>query len=110
MCLFSSSIPFIEINCAKFLVIHRAISISLASNATKRCNIILETDSSNAILWCNSESGGPWNMNYHLNFIRNACKRGLKISIIHKRKNANFVADFMAKQGLHRNSEFIAWI
>lgn len=32
MCLFSSPIPFIEINCAEILAIHRAILISLHSN------------------------------------------------------------------------------
>lgn len=45
MCLFSSPFPFIEINCVEILVIHRAISISLASEATKNAKIVLESDS-----------------------------------------------------------------
>ena len=109
-CLFSSPIPFMEINCAEVLAIHRAITITLASDSLKRCNVILESDSSNAVQWCNSAEGGPWNMNYFLNFIRNARKRDLKISIVHKRRSTNFVADSMAKQGLHRRGEFIAWL
>lgn len=49
-------------------------------------------------------------MNHHLNFIRNARKKHLCISIIHKGRSANSVADSLAKQGLHRLEELIAWI
>lgn len=110
MCLFSTPIPYMEINCAEVLAIHRAISISLATESMKNRQIILESDSSNAVVWCNSECGGPWNMNFHLNFIRNARKRSMNITITHKRRNVNFVADSLAKQGLHWQSKFIAWL
>lgn len=109
-CLFSSPIPFMEINSAEILAIHHAIKISLASDITKNHQIILESDSANAVLWCNSANGGPWNMSHHLNFIRNAIKKDLSIKIVHKGRNANFVADNLAKQGLLRDEEFIAWI
>lgn len=105
LCLFSSPIPFMEINCVKILVIHRAIKITLSSNISKNSKIILESDSSNAV-----EVGGPCNLNFHLNFIRNARMENLNINIVHKGRNANFVADSLAKQGLHRQSEFIAWL
>ncbi|XP_010684850.2 uncharacterized protein LOC104899371 [Beta vulgaris subsp. vulgaris] len=110
LCLFSSPIPFMEINCAEILDIHRAIKITLSSNIYKNSKIILESDSSNAMLWSNSEVGGPWNLSFHLNFIRNARLKNLNINIVHKGRNANFVADSLAKQGLHRQSEFIAWL
>lgn len=101
MCLFSSPISFMEINCAEVLAIHMAIVISLANEALKERKIILESDSSNVVLWCNCKSGGPWNMNFHLSFIRNACNRSLSIEIIHRSRNSNFVANTLAKQGLH---------
>ncbi|XP_048495855.1 uncharacterized protein LOC125495243 [Beta vulgaris subsp. vulgaris] len=110
MCLFSSPIPFIEINCAEILAIHRAISISINSEITKQSTLLLESDSANAVMWCNSEYGGPWNMNHQLNFIRHARRIVLNISIIHKGRSSNFVADSLAKQGSHRRSEFIAWM
>nr|CCA66178.1 hypothetical protein [Beta vulgaris subsp. vulgaris] len=110
MCLFSSPIPFMEINCAEILAIHRAVKISSAKEELKGAKIILESDSKNAVLWCNSDSGGPWNLNFQLNFIRNTRKGGLDISIVHRSRSANVVADSMAKQGLHRLSEFIAWL
>ena len=110
MCMFSSPIPFMEINCAEILAIHRAIKITLASDFTKFSKIIYESDSSNAVAWCNGEEGGPWNMNFHLNFIRNAKRSNQSIEIIHKCRDSNFAADALAKQGFHRHSEFIAWM
>lgn len=109
-CMFSSPIPFMEINCAEILGIFRAIKISISSEKIKKENIIIESDSANAVLWCNQDDGGPWNMNFHLNFIRNARKTNLILSIIHERRAANYVADSLAKQGLQRQSEFIAWL
>lgn len=105
-----SPIPFMEINSAEILAIHRAVKITLSCEALKTAKLTIESDSANAVQWCNSEEGGPWNLNFHLNFIRNARKGGLDVSIIHKGRNSNFVADSMAKQGLHRHSEFIAWM
>lgn len=110
LCLFSSPIPSMEINSAEILAIHRVIKITLSSNIYKSSKIILEFDSSNAVLWSNSDAGGPWNLSFHLNFIRNARSKNLNIKIIHRGRNANFVADSLAKQGLHRQSEFIAWL
>nr|CCA65974.1 hypothetical protein [Beta vulgaris subsp. vulgaris] len=110
MCLFSSPIPPMEINCAEVLAIHRAISISLASDSIKDAKIILESDSANAVSWCNGEEGGPWNMSHHLNFIRNARNKFLDVTISHKGRGSNMVADALAKQGLRRQDEFIAWL
>lgn len=110
MCMFSSPIPFIEINCAEILAIHRAIQISIQSDIIKNANFLLESDSANAVMWCNSDNDGPWNMNFHLNYIRSMCKKVLNISIIHKGRSSNVVADSLAKQGHHRKSEFIAWL
>lgn len=110
ICLFSSPIPFMEINCAEVLAIQRAIAISLSSDTSKNCKIILESDSLNVVSWCNNASDGVWNLNYHLNFIINECKISLNILISHKSRTTNFVADSFAKQGLPRYSEFIAWL
>lgn len=68
-------------------------------------NLILELDSSNAVLWSNSNFGGPWNINHHLNFIRNACKKYLNIQVIHKSRDFNFVAHTLAKQGLLKQKQ-----
>lgn len=71
---------------------------------------MLESDSADAVKWANDNEGGPWNLNFQLNFIRNARKEWLDISIVHKKRSSNAVADALAKQGLSRYDEFLAWL
>lgn len=75
-CMFSSPIPPIEINCAEILAIYRAIQISLKIENIKNHPILIESNSHNAVRCCNEDWGGPWNMNFQLNFIRSARKIG----------------------------------
>lgn len=110
MCVFSSPIPLMEINSAKVFAIHRAIKISSASHRNTACHIIIESDSHNAVSWCNAKEGGPWNLAFILNFIRNSLKEGLGFSIVYRGRESNYVADALAKQGLRRVDNFIAWI
>ncbi|XP_010678560.1 uncharacterized protein LOC104894092 [Beta vulgaris subsp. vulgaris] len=110
VCLFSSPIPLMEINCAEILTINRAISISIHSSSVRSMCLLLESDSSNAVMWSNNDNGGPWNMKHHLNFIRSSRKKILNIEITYKSRKSNFVADSLAKQGLKRQDEFIAWL
>lgn len=110
VCLFSSPIPFIEINCAEILAIHRAIAISIMDETTRSSPIVIESDSVNAVNWCNNSNGGPWNMAFHLNFIHHAKNHVLNLIILHKKRSSNAVADSLAKQGLHRRSDFLAWL
>lgn len=106
--IFSSPVPLIEINSAEIIAIFRATKISMRLDYLRTSQIIIESDSANAVKWCNSDEGGPWNMNFQLNFIRNARKQWLNVSIIHKGRASNVVADSLAKQGLTRDAEFIA--
>ena len=99
-----------EINSAEVLAIHRAICITWANDSLKNFPIIIESDSANVVAWCNSVSGGPWNLNFHLNFIRSVGKSSLNAQIIHKGRSSNTVADALAKQGLQRLDNFVAWM
>lgn len=110
MALFSSPIPQIEINFAEVYAILRAIKIYICNARTKESNIIIEFDSANAVQWCLEDSGGPWNLAFPLNYIRNARKSLLNLKIIHKIRDSNHVADCLGNQGLRRDAEFIAWI
>lgn len=109
-CLFSSPIPCIEINSAEILAIYRACKITMSMDVLKSQKLIIESDSANAVRWCNEEQGGPWSLNFQLNYIRNARRDWLQISIIHKGRGSNMVADALAKQGLTRSDEFLAWL
>ena len=110
LCLFSSPIPLMEINHAEVLAIHRALRISLSMERPLRRHIIVESDSANAVKWCNGEIKGPWNLSFQINFIRSMMRDGQSIEIIYKGRESNMVADNLAKQGLTRRDEFIAWL
>ena len=110
MCLFSSPIPPMEINSAEILAIYRAVQITMTFEHLWKQNIIIESDSSNAVKWCNDREGGPWNLNFQLNYIRNAWTERMTLSIVHKGRSSNVVADALAKQGLVRSDEFLAWV
>lgn len=109
-CVFSSPTPPIEINSAEVLAIFRAMQISLSCGILQTGQLIIESDSANAVKWSNEDSGGPWALNFQLNFIRNARKKWPDISIIHKCRGSNMVADALAKKGLVRRNEFLAWL
>lgn len=89
--------PHMEINSAKVLAIHRAVQISLNNSTFKALPIVIESDSKNAVSWCSNPNGGPWNLNFILNFIRSTPARGLNLSIHHMGRSVNFVADGLAK-------------
>nr|CCA66235.1 hypothetical protein [Beta vulgaris subsp. vulgaris] len=110
ICVFSVPVPPMEINFAEVLAIHRALSISHSDITLQSSLLVIESDSANAVSWCNAKQGGPWNLGFQLNFIRSAGSRGLKIEIIHKGRSSNQVADALAKQGLSRRDNFIAWL
>ena len=109
ICLFSSPIPLLEINSAEVFAIFRATQISINSERIKNNSITIVSDSCNAVQWCNLDKGGPWNLNFMLNYIRNARKQWLSLSIVHKGRETNGVAHSLAKQGLSRKDEFLAW-
>lgn len=109
ICLFSSPIPPMEINWAEVFAIHRAIKIHLSSNRTMSLKFCVESDSLNAVKWCNESNGGPWNLNFILNAIRGLTLKG-EVEVKYKSRRSNFVADTLAKQGLTRNDEFLAWV
>ncbi|XP_056685365.1 uncharacterized protein [Spinacia oleracea] len=108
MCLFLSPIPFMEINHAETFSIYRALKISRSIEWIKQSRIIVESDSANAVLRCNDDNNGPWNLNFIINFIRCEMKTGQGIEITYKGRDTNMVADSLAKRGLTRHDEFIA--
>lgn len=57
MCVFSSPIPLIEINSAEIMAIYRAVQITMAYENLKNVKIMIESDSANAVRWCNEDLG-----------------------------------------------------
>ena len=110
ICMFPSPIPFMEINNAEILAIHRAIKITSSCSRVPKVHLIVESDSKNVVQWCKNKDRRPWNLNFIINFIRGEAKKDPGISITYKGRGSNMVADSLAKQGLSRRDEFLAWI
>lgn len=110
LCIFSSPIPHMEINMAEVFAIHKALKIVQGSPGLQGRKIIIESDSKNVVGWCCARSGRPWNIQFILNFIRNISSYGLQVEICHKGRASNSVADGLAKMGLSRKDDFIAWL
>lgn len=51
----------------------RAIVMACKSSQQKEwlryLHIEIESDSQNAVSWCNDEGGGPWDLNFYINYI-----------------------------------------
>lgn len=60
--------------------------------------------------WCNQVSGGRWNLKFIINFIRGKTKKSPSITIFHKSRATNTVADSLTKQEFSKRDEFIAWL
>ncbi|XP_056688576.1 uncharacterized protein [Spinacia oleracea] len=110
ICMFSTPMPTMEINSAEVFAIHRALKVYTSNDMLANQALIIESDSANDVRWCGKELGGPWNLHFALNFIRNTSPSSPNISITHKSRASNTVADALAKQGLGRRDEFLAWM
>ena len=99
-----------DINQAEVLAIHRALKISSIGERIGRMPIIVESDSKNAVEWCCGKAEGPWNLTFIINFIKNAATFEPRVTITYRGRSSNAVADSLAKLGLRRADEFVAWI
>lgn len=99
-----------EINHAEVLAIQRALKITLHSDKLNSTSLIVESNSANAVKWCNGITQGPWNLSFTINFIRGQLLMRSGISIVYKGRESNVVADSLAKQGLLWSDEFVAWL
>ncbi|XP_056692027.1 uncharacterized protein [Spinacia oleracea] len=109
VCLFSRPIPFMEINHAEIFAIYIALKISQGIKRIYHGKFIEESDSANDVSWCNGGNNDPWNLNFIINFIRHAMKNGQGVDIFYRSRETIVVADSLAKRGLTRQDEFIAW-
>ena len=69
---------------------------------------MVESDSLNAISWVSSSAMFPWKSQFYLNEIR-ALSSSIQVSFIHVGRAANGFADSLAKQGVDRSSNFLAF-
>ena len=110
-CLFSIPCGIIDSNLAEVIAIRKALQLSTLNPDLLNVNITIESDSTNAVAWINHNlESSPWKMHTELCLIENLLAAHQHTSIVHSFRENNFMADALAKQGLHRDSDFIAWL
>lgn len=74
-----------------------------------RGNLIVESDSSNAVIWVSNRKAYSWKFQFFFNKIR-VLSTTINVSFQHKSRSANMMADALAKQGVERVSPWEGFI
>ena len=106
---FSKSIGIEDSNFAKFMTIKEGLSLFSSSTWTQSHNLIIESNSKNVIL-AKSHLLVPWRMKLISNQIEILKSRVKGVSFVHIFREANSVADSLAKAGISRSSDLVAWL
>lgn len=69
--LFAASIGLRDSNETEFVAIVFALEMTLQQEWVKNLEIIVESDSKNAIAWVNKIEGCPWNLRFYYNKLQN---------------------------------------
>ena len=107
---FSKCIGIADSNLAEFMAVINALFYVVNANFDLLPDIILENDSKAVISWVNNVLDSPWKYNNLFNKLQNLCLGLGKISFVHIFREANHFADFVAKTGVHRTSDLVAWL
>ena len=110
-CFFSIPYGIIDSNLAEFSAIRKALQLLYLNPAFHHVKITIESDSSNAIAWINNSAKTlPWKLHNELCLIDNLKAGFPLISFVHTLRENNSMADTLAKQGVFRDRDFIAWM
>ena len=107
MLVFSKSIGIADSNMAELLTIKEAFLIFCALENLSSKRLIIESDSSNAVLWVSKPNSCPWRLR---KFIMQM--EGLKVkiaawTIVHIKREKNDFVDGLAKAGVEQQNNLI---
>ena len=105
--MFSKHVGTMESNEAEVLAILEVVRIFASSSFNSRLEV--ESDSLNAISWVSSSAVIPWRFQFYLNEIR-ALASSIQVKFRHVGRSANGFANLLAKQGVDRSSNSVAFI
>lgn len=106
---FTASVGIRDSNEAEFMAIVFALELSLQQNWIMEKEIIVESDSKNALSWVKKREECPWELTFFGNKLGNILKI-LKVTFEHKNWKANDIADSLAKEGAHMEGRWIMWL
>ncbi|KAF9685765.1 hypothetical protein SADUNF_Sadunf03G0088000 [Salix dunnii] len=103
------SIFFIRIGLKDFNGAIKALKLSSSKDDLSGRKIITESDSSDIVAWMNKPPNRPWH--HHELFILVAhFSSYMGLVILSYLREANHMADGLAKQGISRSGDFTAWL
>jgi ribonuclease HI len=88
----------------------KAIELSTPNCLLHHKHIIIEYDSANLISRMNNPRNRPWLHHKLFSSFKRLVSRFGSITFTHSYHESNHMADHLAKQGMRRTSEFVAWI
>ncbi|XVF57447.1 hypothetical protein PTKIN_Ptkin06aG0206200 [Pterospermum kingtungense] len=106
---FSKAVVSCSTNFAELLAIREAFMLFDANHWTSSFNLIIESDSSNAVGWVLNPSSGPWNVRsiiFQTEFFKTKIPNW---AIIHTRREGNEEADKLAKEGAFSLTSGLHW-
>jgi ribonuclease HI len=98
--IFSLSVGILDSNIAELRAVIKAIELSASNCFLHHKHIIIESDSANVISW----------MNKLFSSAKRLASCFDSITYTHSYRESNHMADHLAKQGVHRISDFVAWL
>ncbi|EOY12351.1 Uncharacterized protein TCM_030880 [Theobroma cacao] len=106
---FSKNIGIEDSNFSEFYAIRDGISFFFSSPWAATHSLVVESDSTNAINWAQHHCKVPWRMKNISNAIETFLRKSTRITFKHVMREANKVADGLAKAGILRDSNFKAY-
>ncbi|XVF82519.1 hypothetical protein PTKIN_Ptkin16aG0055800 [Pterospermum kingtungense] len=105
---FSKPVGVMDSNLAELLAAREAFIIYSDSQWAQSYKLLIESDSLNVVKWIKDPSSSPWRFRTIISFIENLKLKICDWSIDHVLREANSLADGLAKNGVYRGDELIA--
>ncbi|EOY08885.1 Uncharacterized protein TCM_024158 [Theobroma cacao] len=106
---FSENIGIQDSNFVKFYAIREGISLFFSSPWVTTHSVVVENDSANAINWVQHHCKVLWRMKNTSNSIETFLRRSTRFTFKQIMREANNIADGLAKAGVLRDSNFKAY-
>lgn len=110
LCFFSCPVGSLDSNYAEILALSKALHLSTSNESLLHTSIIFELDSANTVSWVLNSSTRPWKYSNTFNTIQKLISRLHFPLFVHTPRTANSIADSLAKTGVSRSGDFIAWM
>ncbi|XP_073261506.1 uncharacterized protein [Populus alba] len=108
--MFSVPAGILDSNIAELRAIVKAIDLSASNCRLHHKHLIIESDSVNVIRWMTNPLSRPWKHHNLFSYVNRLKAYFSSITFSHIFHESNSMADGLAKQGVRRSSEFVAWL